>query len=281
MRPLPLLLFLLGVGLFVGTAWLTGPIRLWTGLIGLFYIVRSLTWQRALAKGLRPSLGRQLAFAFLWAGTDAEQFLDAARTPPRPPPSAWLAAVLKIAFGALLFYVIAPRVGSPTVLRAWLGLTGLGFMVFFGLFHLMQVIWCHLGVDAERLWVRPLYAHAPSDFWGRRWNLAFRRFAYTWIFRPLVRKLGVRGAVFCVFLFSGIAHEGVCSYTAGGGYGLPTLYFLIQFAAVATEKSALGKRLGIDRGARGWWFTLVTAGFTAGLLFHAPFMDTLLLPMLP
>src|SRR3712207_8481667 len=39
--------------------------------------------------------------------------------------------------------------------------------------------------------------------------------------------------------------------SAGSGYGLPTIYFLIQAAGLFVERSVLGKRLGLARGLPG------------------------------
>ena len=69
--------------------------------------------------------------------------------------------------------------------------------------------------------------------WGKRWNLGFRQLAHELIFRPLYRTLGPETAGFLVFTASGLIHDLVISLPARGGYGLPTLYFLIQGAGVA------------------------------------------------
>src|SRR5208337_3836847 len=85
---------------------------------------------------------------------------------------------------------------------------------------------------------------------------------------------------FLVFVVSGVIHDAVISLPAGAGYGLPTMYFMIQGAGVMVERSSVGKRLGLRQGARGWIFM---AAFTAGpafWLFHPPFIRRVILPFM-
>jgi alginate O-acetyltransferase complex protein AlgI len=126
----------------------------------------------------------------------------------------------------------------------------------------------------------PIRSKSLSEFWGKRWNLGFRQLSYDLIFRPLHRSLGAGTAGFLVFVLSGVVHDLVISVPARAGYGLPTLYFLIQGAGVALERSHLGKHLGLGRGVRGWTFM---AAFTAApvfWLFHPPFVRNVVLPFM-
>ena len=115
---------------------------------------------------------------------------------------------------------------------------------------------------------------------GGRDDVENHSLAHDLIFRPLQRSWEAEAAGFLVFIVSGLIHESVISLPARGGYGLPTTYFVLQGLGVATERSALGKRLGLRQGLRGWLFT---AAFTAGpvfLLFHIPFVLRVILPFL-
>ena len=83
----------------------------------------------------------------------------------------------------------------------------------------------------------------------------------------------------CVFLVSGLIHELVISVPAGKGYGLPTAYFLIQAAALFTERSMLGRRWGLGRGVRGRVFAWACVLLPAAILFHPAFAKEVIVPL--
>tara|TARA_B100000949_G_C13863546_1_gene277596 strand:+ start:42 stop:323 length:282 start_codon:yes stop_codon:yes gene_type:complete len=82
------------------------------------------------------------------------------------------------------------------------------------------------------------------------------------------------------FVFSGLVHDVVISVPAGGGYGRPTLFFLLQGVAMFFERSRVGRSLGLGRGWCGWLFTLVVLLGPVGLLFHRPFVVEVVVPFL-
>jgi hypothetical protein len=67
---------------------------------------------------------------------------------------------------------------------------------------------------------------------------------------------------------------------AGGGYGGPTLFFLLQWAAILIERSRGGRKAGLSDGWRGWLFTTVVLLAPAPLLFHWPFVTGIVVPFL-
>lgn len=119
-----------------------------------------------------------------------------------------------------------------------------------------------------------------SEFWGRRWNTAFRDLAHRFLFRPLATRFGPRAGVAAGFVFSGIVHDMVISLPAGGGYGGPTLYFTVQAFGLATERSRAGKRVGLVTGWRGRAFTASVVVGPAFVLFHPPFVHEVVVPFL-
>jgi hypothetical protein len=74
-------------------------------------------------------------------------------------------------------------------------------------------------------------------------------------------------------------HELVISFPARGGWGGPTLYFLLQAAGLAFEKSPAGRRLGLGAGLRGRGWTLAVTALPLPLLFHAPFAERVIAPL--
>jgi len=153
-------------------------------------------------------------------------------------------------------------------------------VLHFGFFHLLSLAWRANGMDTPPLMRAPLLARSLSEFWGKRWNTAFHHLVAQFLFRPAHRKFGVLAATMFVFLASGLVHDLVISIPARGGYGLPTLYFLLQGAGVLFEHTRLAHRFGINAGFRGWLFmALITAGPVC-LLFHPPFIHNVILPFL-
>jgi alginate O-acetyltransferase complex protein AlgI len=190
-------------------------------------------------------------------------------------------ATLKMVGGAALVWGVARFVPEQQpILAGWVGMIGLAFLLHFGAFHVLALLWQSAGVDAPHIFRSPARATSLGDLWGSRWNLAFRELAYSLVYRPLVGRLGVAGASFAAFAASGFVHELVISLPARAGYGLPTVYFLVQWLGVLAERSRLGRRLRLRRGFRGWLFALVVAAGPMGLLFHPPFVSGVMVPFL-
>jgi len=78
-------------------------------------------------------------------------------------------------------------------LRGWAGMLGLILLLHFGTFQIVALFWQRFGVDAMPIMSAPLRSQSLSEFWGKRWNLAFRQLSYD--FGPLHKNLGVGGGV--------------------------------------------------------------------------------------
>ncbi len=210
---------------------------------------------------------------------DAEEFLDSSERATRTQAREWLWASIKTIFGILLIWTVARRISVPLA-QGWVSLFGLVLLLHFGSFHLIALFWQACGVAAQPIMAKPIRSKTLSEFWGRRWNLGFRQLAYDLIFQPLHKRIGVAMASLLVFLASGLIHDVVISLPAGGGYGLPTGYFLLQGMGVSLERSPIGRRLGLQQGFSGWLFMFLFTAGPAFWLFHPPFVTRVVLPFM-
>jgi alginate O-acetyltransferase complex protein AlgI len=253
-------------------AWLF----MWT-LAGAIYLgCKWLTWWKS-THGRAP-VARSLGYLFLWPGMDASPFLGAGK-PIRPPlPSEWLLAAGKTLLGALLLWGVArfvPR-GRP-MLAGWTGMLGLIFLLHFGAFHLAALLWRRGGIAAEPIMRMPIAARSLGEFWSARWNRGFNDLAYEHVFRPARRAMGAKAATLLAFLASGLVHELAISVPARGGYGLPTLYFVLQGLGALAERSRAGRRAGLRRGIGGRLFALTIAAAPAYWLFPPIFVGRVII----
>jgi alginate O-acetyltransferase complex protein AlgI len=261
--------------------WLPAWAFMWTLAATMFFGLKWLTLRHALRRGLTACLWRKLSYLFLWIGMNAKEFLSTGRTESKSRPVEWGIAFAKTALGVALLWAIVPLLSpSRPLLVGWTGMAGLIFLMHFGAFHLLSLVWRSAGFAAPAIMRNPVGATSLSDFWSDRWNLAFRDAAHVLVFRPLRARLGASGAMFVVFLASGLIHDFVISLPAGGGFGLPTMYFVVQGAGVWFERSFLGKKLGLQNGIRARVFALTIVAAPVFWLFHPMFVERVMLPFL-
>jgi hypothetical protein len=233
-----------------------------------------------------PWVASALGYLLFWPGMDPRPFFATKLSAPRPRAAEWCVAIAKFTTGVALVslassdFIASAPFASP-LLSGWIGAIGLLLMFHFGLFHILSVAWRHIGIDATPIMRTPLFAASLADFWSKRWNLAFRDWAHTFVFRPSLARFGAAAATLFVFLFSGIVHDVVVSIPAGAGYGMPTAYFLLQGAALLFERTDFAKQLGLGRGGPiSRVYALVVVLAPAGMLFHRPFIENVIHPML-
>lgn len=274
---LPLLALPMCAVLVTPDAW-PRWVFMWLLAATIYVACKWLTWWTASVA--RVPLWRHLAYLTLWPGLDAAAFLQGQST-RKPLPREWVFALAKCTLGAALVWGVTPLLrDTPDLVRGWVGMFGIVFILHFGLFHLLSLGWQSIGINAKPLMNWPALATSVSEFWSQRWNIAFRDLTHRYLFRPLTARFGARIALIAVFVFSGIVHDFVISLPAGGGWGGPTLYFLVQAAAVFFERSSLGERFVLGQGVRGWGFAMVVLLAPVMLLFHPPFAREVVLPFL-
>ena len=201
---------------------------------------------------------------------DAPEFFGSAAV-RAPGGGAWLFGALNIGVAVALIYC-GVRVVYPhsALLAGWLGMTGIILVLHFGVFKCLGLVWRALGIPATPLMRAPICSRSLSEFWGRRWNTGFSIPARRYLMEPIARKFGTVAGLLAVFLVSGLVHELVISVPAGAGYGLPTLYFLIQAGALIVER-----KTGANR-----FLTILTVAAPAFVLFHPPFVHCVIIPFL-
>lgn len=276
---------LLGLGLILAVtlaAILTaepGWVAMWTIAGGEFFALKFLTlaglWRAAPRR-------RVLGYLLLWPGMNARAFLgpEGPRA-GRPAGGELIFALGKMTLGlASLSWAVAQAGDATGRWPAWIGMIGIIFTLHFGLLHLGSWLWRRAGHDAPPIMRAPILATSLTEFWSERWNLAFADAARRLVFRPLARRWGAAWASATVFLLSGLVHETVVSLPARGGWGGPTLYFLLQAGGAWFERSRWGRAGGLGRGWRGWGWTLVVTLAPLPLLFHGPFASRVIEPFL-
>ncbi len=252
---------------------------MWSLSVAVFFGLKIVTWLRFPTRNVPSWL--QLGFLIAWPGMDARTFFNLEPMIDRPTAVEWGFAIFKTVLGVGVLYGLTARLtGLDPYWLGWVGMIGTVLFLHFGSFHLLSCAWRAGGVDAPPLMHWPLVSVRLADFWGRRWNTAFRDLTYQFLFKPLTRRYGARGAMWVGFLASGLIHDAVISFPAGGGFGGPTLFFLIQAAGLSVERSRPGRQIGLGSGIVGWLFTISVLLLPAPLLFHHPFVNRIIVPFL-
>jgi len=254
---------------------------MWTIAFTLFATFKWLSWMHRPGRSVPVSPARRWAYFVGWVGLDADEFF--APPCPVPPPRwhEWGLAAGKTVSGAVLLWGVVPWVHATVPLATGVvGIVGLALFLHFGLFHVLALAWRVAGTPVVPIMRAPLAATSLADFWGRRWNRAYRHVSHAAFFRPCVRQLGLTGGTLAAFGISGVVHDLVISIPARGGYGGPTIYFLLQGLALLVEK--LPPVAGALRRQRwaGWCWTVVMVVGPLRLLFHHPFLMNVIDPFL-
>jgi len=281
--PLAALLALAWAGFADGPRWLL----MWALALAIYAGVKWRTLVDCPAVATAP-LARRLGYLLLWPGMDADRFFaphgDGApgcKSTICASHSEILATAVCLVLGlALLALAVANVALWPATVAGVFGVVGIVLTLHFGVFHALSIRWRRAGVDAPPIMRAPLLATSLGDFWSGRWNLAFRDLAHRYVFRPLVGALGAGGATMAVFAVSGVVHELVLSLPAEGGWGGPTLYFLIQGVGCLAERQRSWRRVTRRWPPIGWATTALLVLAPLPLLLHQPFMERVMAPML-
>jgi alginate O-acetyltransferase complex protein AlgI len=253
---------------------------MWLLTGSVYFAFKVVTFSAAEMAGV--SAWRKWAYLYGWPGLHARRFLSTDKSLVHPPRVLeWIEGALNTFAGVALFWGAQHVIGlSSALLLGWAGMIGTVLMLHFGSFHLASCAWRSIGVDAPPLMKHPTRSTSLAEFWGARWNTAFRDLTHQFLFRPLATKWGATAALVIGFVFSGVLHEFVITLPAAGGYGGPTLYFCLQAAAMLVERSRAGRCLGLGRGWTGWLFAGLVLLLPAPLLFPKPFVLEIAIPFM-
>jgi alginate O-acetyltransferase complex protein AlgI len=236
------------------------------------------------------SVWRWLGFAALWPGMRPAIFAPAGRGPQR---GAWV-LIGKGCGCASLGLVLALLTGmiwrdrrpdDPEAVVRFLAtvllLPAVSLIVHFGIFDVLAGAWRLAGVDARPLFRAPLASRSLSEFWSRRWNLAFSEMMSLAISRPLSGLVGRKAATAIAFVASGLLHELAISVPVRAGFGLPLCYFLLHGTLVLAE-GVLDRAGRAVTGWEGWahvW-VLTWLALPLPILFHRPFLRGVVWPLI-
>jgi hypothetical protein len=255
---------------------------MWLMAFALYAALKWLSWcdvwlNRTVQSAWIPAW-KHMAYLLAWPGMDARAFLTNSSAVIAPSSREWFAAAIKLGCGAALIST-GTQIGSRhELLSGWIVMVGLVLMLHCGLFHILSCRWRAAGVDARPLMNSPILSTSVSEFWGHRWNTAFRDLTHRFVFRPLAAHVGGTTALIVGFVLSGLVHELAITIPARAGYGGPTTFFGLQAIAIFVEKAWVGRRLGLGRGAVGWLFTACVLIAPASLLFPPAFVREVIIP---
>ena len=231
----------------------------------------------------KPSLNplQWLAFAQGWFGMRPRLF-EAFPSKPLPGVLAFVSKGLsRIGIGLLLLlasvYVqkYIPVYFLPEVFM----LTGISFILHFGMLNLSTGGWRAAGVDVKELFRSPYKSKSVKEFWGKRWNMAFSEMTALVVYKPLKDSYGKTVAMLASFLVSGILHEIAISFPVNRGYGLPLLYFIIHGVVMYAEDQVRAvKNITVHPvWSHVWVFGWLIIPMP--LLFHAAFIQQIAAPL--
>lgn len=237
------------------------------------------------AKAPPLSLGAWLCWVTLWPGMQPQPFADlrlAARSKSLDGARELLLGGARNLLCSAIFILVARWIYQSTG-SAWAAtppmLVGLSLGLHFGVFHLCAGLWRNFGVNVRAVFRAPLKSSSLGEFWGKRWNLAFAEMSAIGVYRPLQTRFGERAALVGAFACSGLLHETAISVPARQGFGWPMLYFALHGVLVVVER-VLAKRGHPVRGVWGRAWTLFWLLLPLPILFHRPFLEGVVWPLL-
>jgi hypothetical protein len=266
-----ILILLLLVTATTGSHWVPW-IFMWTIAFEMYALFK---WITLAYNPLSASIQYPADYLLTWVGMDPLPFSQKSQVRSQRAYPYLFSGLLNLLMGVFFIWAAEIVPSRIWILQGWMICMGLAFVLHFGLFRILVGVHRIRGFDVEPIMQNPLMAKTISEFWGGRWNVAFKQLVYPFVYRPLKNRMGPALGLSVTFLLSGLIHEVAISLPAKGGGGLPTLYFLLQPVGIFFE------RTGFYASLAPFLQRIVTYVFVAGpafILFHPQFMRIVILP---
>ena len=271
----PLVLMPGAVLLFTSSCW-PRWIVMWTLAFTIYCGCKWLTWRRTPLD--RVPGWRHAAYLLTWPGLDAAAFLRGQVEFPAPSERMGPRPEKSLDRPRVVLWNRESRGSSESVSRRldWHGRRRVGSALWAVPPPVLRLAPCRRGGATAH--EQAVVSTGLGEFWGRRWNTAFRDLTHRFLFRPLTRRSvcgGHRGRIRVQRVGARVGDL----WPAGGGFGGPTVFFALQGIGILVERSGSA--------ARWVWLTaprlaLRDAGppVPAPFLFHPPFVKRIVVPFM-
>lgn len=222
---------------------LTAGQRMLALIFSLFIGLKTVSVAALLPGGM--PLGRWLLYSLGWVGMQPIVFMK------RNSTGSWDKPLILRALGCLLLgfiwlltvEIVGIKFGFNyhVLMLSWPAFV---FIFHGGIFPLLGAMYRQQGFGVSKVMDYPLAAKSLGNFWGARWNVVYIAMLKQAVFKPLAKKMGSNIAFIYSFLVSGVLHEVALTLPLGRGFGLPTLYFLLQAFLVMLERRFAKGRMG-------------------------------------
>ena len=235
-----------------------------------------------LSKEDQLTYGQWLLFCYGWFGMNPRPFLA---FPSRALPGYHfylIKGVTRILLGLLLINSTGFIDGYLSTTRFafilhLLYLIGLSLILHFGVLNIFAGFLRRLGINVTSLFKDPIRSKSLSEFWSKRWNLAFVELTTIAVLRPIKSKYGAKAAFWTSFIFSGLLHELAISLPVKSGFGKPFAYFIMQAVLIMSIDTYFIKKQSNNFIRT---FVLLACLFLPiFLLFHKQFVLQIVLPL--
>lgn len=273
------LMFLSAIYFYVKT---TPLVLMLLYITSTFLILKIVVAYNHLANDNQLKFSQWLIFSYGWFGMNPRPFLAFPAETLPDFGTYIIKGFTRIVFGFVIInmatfifeYIVNP--GFDFILHVCY-LVGLSLILHFGILNISTGILRWLGINVTSLFKEPIRSKSLTEFWSKRWNLAFVELTTIAVLRPVKSTYGPKIAFWASFIFSGLLHEMAISLPVESGFGKPFLYFIIQAVLILTVDRYLIMRQSsiVVRS----FMILCCLFLPIFLLFHKDFITQVVIPL--